>query len=106
LEQLGQSLNSQGWEVSSLIELRESADGGPTVSGFIITLAPYISAVLAAALGALGGWLHGRNGRKVKLKFGTAGQLEEVEAQTPEQLKDVMAIAEKYIQRNHPTVIP
>lgn len=50
LEQFEEFLNSQGLEVSRLIRLRESADGGPTMGDFVIRLAGIVGPVLARLL--------------------------------------------------------
>lgn len=50
LEELEQSLSSQGLETSRLIELRESVDGGPIMGDFVIKLASIVGPALCTLL--------------------------------------------------------
>jgi len=98
LEQFEQSLSSQGLEVSRLIELRESAEAAPTLSSFVIALAPTVGTVLSAAVGA---WLHARYGRKVRLKIGEV----EAEAQTVAEVETLLKRAAEFQQGNQSKLI-
>jgi hypothetical protein len=62
------------------------AASGPSAEAgeFIISLAPILSPAFGAALGA---WLQGRRGRKVRVKFDDI----EIEAQTREQVEILLA---------------
>jgi hypothetical protein len=50
---------------------------------------------------AVAAWLHGRSGRKVRLKVGEI----EAEAQTVKKVKKLLKQAEKLQQRNQPKAI-
>ena len=87
-ELLGPLLRDKEFKVEALFMALDSADA---VSGYtgqlIISLAQIASPVLTAALVA---WLKGRPGRKVRVQFHPDGKLKNVEAQTPEQVVELM----------------
>ena len=56
-----------------------------------------ITAVLVALAGLAGAWLQAHYGRKVRLKLNNPhGLVEEVEASTTAQLKEVLQLADEY----------
>ena len=68
--------------------------GGPFLSGeFLLTLTDKIGPALIAGIA---GWLHGRSGRKVRLKVGDI----EAEAPTTEDVEKLVALVEEIQQRN------
>ena len=105
LRRFEESLVAQGLEVGSSIELRES--GVPDTLAVIIP--PYLgdftiklAATVGPALGTLmGAWLHGRYGRKVRLKIGDI----EAEAQNVDQVEKLLQQAEQFQQRSQQKII-
>jgi hypothetical protein len=67
----------------------------------VSVLGPALCGVLGTALGK---YLGGRAGRKVRLRVGLDGTIE-AEAQTLEELKKLLELAEKIKDRNQPKVI-
>jgi hypothetical protein len=67
---------------------------GTFVIGMITGLSPILVNFVAA-------WLHGRSGRKVRLKVGEI----EAEAQTVEEVEKLLKQAEEIQQRNQPKAI-
>jgi hypothetical protein len=67
----------------------ETEGAVPSVGDFLVPLAQ----VVVPALGVvLVGWLQGRAGRKVRVKFGDT----EAEARTPEDLKRILELVEEH----------
>ena len=88
-----------GFNVSALTILQESADSETVLLGqFFIKLAPSIGTTVAALVG---GWLHAKYGRKVRLKIGDI----EAEAHSLEAVEKLLARAQKIQQRNEPKKI-
>ena len=102
LREFEQGLQSNGLEVSSIIELREAWTPVPTsapyLGDFIIKLAGQVGPPLIAGIV---GWLHGRSGRKVRLKVGEI----EVEAPTMKEVERLVSLIPEIQQRNQPKVI-
>jgi hypothetical protein len=85
-------------EFSSGAALREAfAAGSAYLGDFAIKLAATVGPVLGTVVGA---WLHARYGRKVRLKIGDV----EAEAQTIEEVQELLRRAEEFQQRINPNV--
>jgi hypothetical protein len=92
------AFNDQGVPVDSERALAKMA-GGPFLSGeFVLKVADKIGPPLIAGVA---GWLHGRAGRKVRLKVGDI----EAEAPTIEEVEKLLDRAQEIQQRNQPKVI-
>jgi hypothetical protein len=92
------AFNDQGVPVDSERALAKMA-GGPFLSGeFVLKVADKIGPPLIAGVA---GWLHGRAGRKVRLKVGDI----EAEAPTIEEVEKLLDRAREIQQRNQPKVI-
>jgi len=90
--------NDQGIAIHAEQALVKFA-GGPFLSGdFVLKLAATVGPVVGTAAGA---WLHARYGRKVRLKIGEV----EAEAQTVEEVKQLIARAVEFQQQSQPKVI-
>jgi hypothetical protein len=104
LRNFEQDLESNGLEVSPIVEFREAWIPEPIVApylgDFIIKLAAIVGPVLGAGVGA---WLRGRYGRKVRIKVG-ANEIE-AEAQTVEEVERLIARAYEIQQRTRPKAI-
>jgi hypothetical protein len=102
LQRFEQSLNSHGLEVSYTMEVRESWTSEPI-------LAPYLGSFTIKLVGTIGppliagiaGWLHGRSGRKVRIKVGEL----EVEAPTMKEVEELLALALEIQRGSKPNVI-
>jgi|ERR1017187_3904170 hypothetical protein len=92
LQRFEQYLSSHGLEVSYTMEVRESWTPGPN-------LAPYLGDFTIKLVGTIGppliagiaGWLHGRSGRKVRIKVGDL----EVEAPTTKEVEKLLVLAQE-----------
>lgn len=94
------SLAVQGIKVSSRIEFGKAADGYSIALGeFGIKLAATMGPVLGTVLGA---WLHARYGRKARVKIGDI----EAEAQTVEEVKQLLNRVEEFQRHRRPTQTP
>jgi len=104
LRNFEQGLQSNGLEVSHIMEFQEAWAPEPTVppylGDFIIKLAAVVGPVLGTGIGA---WLRGRYGRKVRVKVG-ANEIE-VEAQTVEEVERLIARAQEIQQHTLPKAI-
>ena len=99
LEQFHDALSAHGLNVSSLVELEESVGSEtPYLGTFTVevvkTLVP-VAGVIGAAVGA---WLHARMGRKVRVKIGET----EAEAQTLEEVQELLKLARKFQSKESP----
>jgi hypothetical protein len=93
-----QSFRSEGLPIAATPALAKMA-GGPFLSGeFVLKLADKIGPPLIAGIA---GWLHGRSGRKVRLKVGDI----EVEAPTMKEVENLVALIPEIQQRNQRNVI-
>ena len=93
------ALATGGLEPSSKQQLNESFGAATVYLGeFGVVLGKSLATILPAAIGA---WLHAKYGRKVRLKIDDI----EVEAQTVEEVEQLLARAEEIQQRNQPKVI-
>jgi hypothetical protein len=101
LEKLQKSLTDEGLEFEPSVRILMSKEGGMYFLGdFWINIIPTLGPLLGAIVGA---WLHGRYGRKVRLKI-----LEteiEAEAQTVEEVEKLLERAVEIQQRIKPKVI-
>ena len=88
----------KGLVVDSGMEAFLSAQGGIFLGDFSIKIIAILGPFLVTAVGA---WLHGRYGRKVRLKVGEI----EAEAQTVEEVEKLLKRAEEIQQRKQPKVI-
>jgi hypothetical protein len=96
LQRFEAALNQEGLEIQAFVRSRKSAEftSSPLVGDFLVlakTLGP-------AAIAAIGGWLAGRNGRKVRIKIGDI----EAEARTPEEVEKLLAIARDIKREGEP----
>jgi hypothetical protein len=94
------TLREKGIELEAPFLTLDAADA---VSGYtgqlIISLAQIASPVLTAALVA---WLKGRPSRKVRVEFHPDGRIKNVEAQTPEQVLELMRAARQEAESQAP----
>jgi hypothetical protein len=94
------ALRQEGIELEAPFLAVDAADA---VSGYtgqlIISLAQIAAPVLTGALVA---WLKGRPGRKVRLQFHPDGKLKSIEAQTPEQVLELMRAARQEAESQAP----
>src|ERR1051326_6226478 len=100
LREFEQALQAQGFEVSDGIDLMESTVSGAALLAdfFLKFLSSPMAPVLATAVGA---WMHARLGRKERLKVGDF----EAEAQTVEQVRELLDHAVQFQQRNRANII-
>src|SRR5437879_1212570 len=90
LRQFEQALKSHGLQVSYTLEVQEAWTPEPIPAAYLGDFTIKLAlAVVAAVSGCVGTWLHGRNGRKVRLKVGEI----EAEAQTIEDVDKLLAHA-------------
>jgi hypothetical protein len=84
------SLGKSDIPFQQLARIRKSAgpEGGTTYLPLLTVLAPYGVAVITA----LGGWLAGRSGRKVRIKIGDT----EVEAGSVKELEQLLAVVKAH----------
>ncbi len=94
------ALHDKGIELEAPFMALDAADA---VSGYtgqlIISLAQIAAPVLTAALVA---WLKGRPGRKVRVEFHPDGKVKNVEAQTPEQVLELVRAASQEAESQAP----
>lgn len=101
LREFEQSLKDEGLVVDSHEKYLLSEAGGIFLLGdFSIKVIATLGPVLGAVVGA---WLHGRYGRKVRVKITEAGL--EAEAQSVEEVEKLLNRAEEIQQRNRPKAI-
>jgi hypothetical protein len=101
-----QSLRSQGVKIYLELECREGVshpqagthDVVRFTGEFLIRLAAGAGPIVGTVIGA---WLHAKYGRKARLKIGDI----EAEAQTEQEVKDLLRHAEEFQLRNQPKKI-
>jgi hypothetical protein len=71
------------------LQSHETEGAAPLVGDFLVPLA---QVTVPALGGVIIGWLQGRAGRKVRVKFGDT----EAEARTPEDLKRILELVEEH----------
>jgi hypothetical protein len=104
LRRFEQTVKYPGLRVSPRIELIEAAVGdAPAIyQGVFKIVADTWKTFGQAGVGAaLGAWLTARYGRKVRVKIGDI----EVEAQSPKQVEELLARAQKFAEKNQAKVI-
>jgi hypothetical protein len=100
LRTFDRSLRSQGVEVSTRCYVHDSIGGGGGLSGEFGVVASALGPALCAAVGtALGAFLNGQYGRKVRLRTGLDGKID-VEAQTVEEIKELVKVAAQWRRKN------
>jgi hypothetical protein len=93
-------LRSQGVEVSARCYAHDSIGGGGGLSGEFGVVASALGPALCTAVGtALGAFLNGRYGRKVRLRTGLDGKID-VEAQTVEEIKQLVKVAAQWRRKS------
>jgi hypothetical protein len=96
LSNFAKAARSDGVTLSARHFVHDAAGGGGGLSGEFSAL---VSALGPAAVGALatalGAFINGKYGRKVRLKIGLDGEVE-AEAQTVEEVKALLEVAAKY----------
>jgi hypothetical protein len=93
-----QAFRGEGLPIAAKPALAKMA-GGPFLSGeFVLKLADKIGPPLIAAIA---GWLHGRSGRKVRLKIGDV----EVEAPTMKEVEKLVALVSEIQHRSQRKVV-
>jgi hypothetical protein len=89
LQDVVNQLRAQGVDASGLIvSLNAVAATGPDHSPLYIA----VSSAAALAAPVIVAWLHGRHGRKVKLKVGDT----EIEASTAKEVENLLKVAGQY----------
>jgi hypothetical protein len=105
LREVNRSVRSQSAEVWARSYAFDAIGGGGGLSGEYGVLLSAVGPALCGVLGtALGNYLGGRAGRKVRLRVGLDGTIE-AEAQTPEELEKILDLAQKIKDRNQAKVI-
>jgi len=100
LRTVDRSLRSQGVEVSTRCYVHDSIGGGGGLSGEFGVIASALGPALCTAVGtALGAFLNGRYGRKVRLRTGLDGKIA-VEAQTVEEIKELVKVAAQWKRKS------
>ena len=93
-----QAFRSEGLPIAAVPALAKM-QGGPFLSGeFVLKVAEKIGPPLIAGIAA---WLHGRSGRKVRLKVGDI----EVEAPTMKEVENLVALVPGIQPRNQRKLI-
>ena len=101
LRTFDRSLRSQGVEVSTRCYAHDSIGGGGGLAGEFGVIASALGPALCTALGtALGAFLKGRYGRKVRLRTGLDGKID-VEAHTVEEIKELVKVAAQWKRKSN-----
>ncbi len=100
LDQFAKALRVQGVDFSWSLAVREAvgAEAIPFLGTFGIKVASVMGPIVATGVGA---WLHARYGREVRVKIGGI----EVEAQTVEEIDELLNRAKDFAERNQPKLI-
>jgi hypothetical protein len=102
LREFNQCLNAAGLEFSYSFEVLEAWAPEPAPTKYLGDFVIKLAAIIGPALGTgIGAWLHARYGRRVRLKIGDI----EAEAQTIEEVEQLLARVQEIQERSQPRVI-
>jgi hypothetical protein len=101
LGSMSRALQARGIEASAQSFAFDAVDGGGGLTGTFALIGTALGVFIGAGATVVAAWLNSKNGRKVRLKVGDI----EVEAQTLDQVEQLIARAQEIQQSNKPKVI-